>query len=726
MNHSTFTENFDQYLSSLKEGSTGNGWTYGGKTNDAFGSPGGSWEGQIGYKFQNTDNGNEYILRCLPSKNYIVLESFVTHRQVYNMNLENKSIFKSSQGKSTLLESYIMTVGKGRAKKADIQNGFAQLGIHSNIIAEIDDENPNWNQLVYSLIKWAQNREEVKKLLQEKHHSPKELAKEADNQEPDKKLPSYPLNQILFGPPGTGKTYNTINKALEIIGIDISEMSRSEITNEFKAKIKRGQIVFTTFHQSMSYEEFIEGIKPIEPEKEGDNIIYRVEPGLFKKLCIEASFDFARGNSKSSETAEALSFSAIYDKFIDVVEEETLKGKPYNLKTKSGSSVIIEAITAHRNIQIKHQNGARSYTVSKSRLTKLNSEIDNLDKVNNINDEFREIIGGSNSSAYWSVLNAINKFKSKAGNTPAPQNLSFEDKVDVVDKMSHEDYQSNDANNYVLIIDEINRGNVSQIFGELITLLEKDKRLGKDEALKTKLPYSKESFGIPPNLYVIGTMNTADRSVEALDTALRRRFSFTEMPPQPNLLSPKEMIVRLWNKNEYSQAEWDNKPFRQDADALYDLLGIDAEFEKYFHVAEKDLPYKWTIEHLKTIKESDFDGVNLESLLRIVNKRIERLLDRDHLIGHSYFISINSWSDLMDSFYSNVIPLLQEYFYGDYAKIGAVLGDGFIHAEEQSDETPFASGYEDVEPIHDEVYKIKDYRLKSDIDAFKAAINNLI
>lgn len=514
----------------------------------------------------------------------------------------------------------------------------------------------------------------------------------------------FEKNQILFGPPGTGKTYNTINKALEILGIDITEMSRNEITNEFRSRIKQGKIVFTTFHQSMSYEEFIEGIKPIEPEKEGDNIIYKVEPGLFKKLCIEASFDFARRDSKSSETAEVLSFSTVYDKFIDEVEEEMLKGKPYNLQTKSGGSVIIESITSQRNIQIKHQNGARSYTVSKSRLTKLNSEIDNLDKVNNINDEFREIIGGSNSSAYWSVLNAINKFKSKAGHTPTTQNLSFEDKVDVVDKMTHEDYQSNEANNYVLIIDEINRGNVSQIFGELITLLEKDKRLGKEEALKTKLPYSKESFGIPPNLYVIGTMNTADRSVEALDTALRRRFSFTEMPPQPELINPKEMILRLWNKEEYSDVlNWDDAEFRKEADELYELLGIDPVFERDFHseINENEELEAWTKEDLKDLNEELFIGVNLEDILRTINNRIEVLLDKDHLIGHSFFMKVGNIEDLKVAFSKEIIPLLQEYFFGDYGKISLVLGEGFckgIKVSETNNKGLFAkvsSGYDD-------------------------------
>ena len=175
--------------------------------------------------------------------------------------------------------------------------------------------------------------------------------------------------------------------------------------------------------------------------------------------------------------------------------------------------------------------------------------------------------------------------------------------------------------NFVLIIDEINRGNVSQIFGELITLVEEDKRLGTDEALEVTLPYSKEKFGVPPNLFIIGTMNTADRSVEAIDTALRRRFSFEEMPPKPELVA---IEGKLKSQNGF------------------------------------------------------LDNIDLPLLLNTLNKRIEKLLDKDHQIGHSYFMSVLSFKDLKSTFQNKIIPLLQEYFFGDYGKIGLVLGKDFF------------------------------------------------
>ncbi len=177
--------------------------------------------------------------------------------------------------------------------------------------------------------------------------------------------------------------------------------------------------------------------------------------------------------------------------------------------------------------------------------------------------------------------------------------------------------QNDHANRYAIFIDEINRGNVSQIFGELITLIEPDKRIGAANELRVKLPYSKREFGVPLNVDIIGTMNTADRSVEALDTALRRRFSFVEMQPDPEVL-----------------------------------------------------------------EDSTYDDVNLSQLLRVINQRIELLLDKDHQIGHSYFIGIENLDQLKQVFRNKVIPLLEEYFYGDYGKIGLVLGGAFVYREE--------------------------------------------
>jgi hypothetical protein len=209
--------------------------------------------------------------------------------------------------------------------------------------------------------------------------------------------------------------------------------------------------------------------------------------------------------------------------------------------------------------------------------------------------------------------------------------------------------------NYVLFIDEINRGNVASIFGELITLIEEDKRLGKENAITVKLPYShneNEQFGVPQNLYIIGTMNTADRSVEALDTALRRRFSFIEMLPDLKVLEEKGP------------------------------------------------------------KEAELSGINVVTLLKTMNDRIERLLDRDHCIGHAYFIDVKDLDDLRCAFANKIIPLLKEYFYGSPEKVGMVLGEAFVRQKEDKQEekkTHFAKGkWGDDEPDEKKVYEFTE------------------
>lgn len=363
------------------------------------------------------------------------------------------------------------------------------------------------------------------------------------------------LNQILYGPPGTGKTYKTINKALEIIGENIANKSRLEIIELFDAKMNEGRIVFTTFHQSMSYEDFVEGIKPIVPKNEGDPVIYKNKDGLFRKLCIEASFDMA-------------------------------------------------------------------------------------------------------------VLNGVRNQKpiSKMGKEVC--DFSFEEKKEIVSSLSKSDYKSNAGKPFVFIIDEINRGNVSQIFGELITLIEENKRLGNEESLEVVLPYSKEKFGVPANLYIIGTMNTADRSVEALDTALRRRFSFEELLPKPELI------------------EVDSK-----------LLS----------------------------------GIILKDLLTIINMRIEKLSDSDHQIGHSYFMTVSDLNGLKEIFANKIIPLLKEYFFGDFGKIGLILGEDFFDLENNFQNTFFAKFNEvdGAEYSERTIFKIKDVS-KMENEDFVNAINKLM
>lgn len=506
-------------------------------------------------------------------------------------------------------------------------------------------------------------------------------------------MAKQPINQILYGPPGTGKTYNTINKAVQIIDPDFmaSQPTRAAIRKKYEELVSKGQIVFTTFHQSMTYEDFIEGIKPkIEEGKEGiKKVIYDVEDGIFKRIADAAKKPVLNDLSKIKEYT-------FDDAWSDLVQDATIHMETKTLLTLTiqtpnlGLKIVDISDQGNLNLKPIYSEDSKIYTVSYSRAKKLQQAFPDLSVIKNVNKEFREVIGGSNSTAYWAVLNYINnKIKEKTV-------------TEIKEKASA-------PPPHVLIIDEINRGNVSQIFGELITLIEEDKRLGNKEALEITLPYSKNKFGVPSNLYIIGTMNTADRSVEALDTALRRRFSFEEMPPKPYLLNPSYIIENLlW---EYKDYDWNHIEYKLQEDKLFKLLEIPEKLkdkkvkEEIWGKMKADGKGKKT-EYFTGLGE--YGRIDFEKLLIIINQRIEKLIDKDHAIGHAYFIGKDN-ETIIDSFYKNIIPLLQEYFFGDYGKIGLILGKGFIQKKEYNPSIFAAFDYEN-DYSERESYKIIDYR----------------
>lgn len=432
------------------------------------------------------------------------------------------------------------------------------------------------------------------------------------------------LNTILYGPPGTGKTYVTIDKAVDLI-VGVNNFDRTAKKIEFNRLQKEGRIYFTTFHQNMAYEDFIEGIKPVEPKDDDEYLQYEIQDGLFMKACIEATYDFIISNVLDNEQEMQIrTFNQLYDQLYNQIDQ----ADETQLETLNGGHVLVSA-TAKGNFSVRHIDGVRSYTVSRSRLEPIFNTFDNLNLVNNIVEEFRAIIGGCNATAFWSILNAIHQLEPNAIEIEEETVLTFEVKKEYVQKHWRDTpfiYTENDRSNpFVFIIDEINRGNIAQIFGELITLIEDDKRLGKSEEIRLQLPYSKQAFCVPPNLHIIGTMNTADRSVEALDTALRRRFVF-----EPKM--PKE-------------------------DAL----------------------------------TAEFDGINLQVLLSTINNRLRILKDNDHTIGHAWLMGVENLDQLTAVFEKKIIPLLQEYFYNDYEKLGLVLGDNFFIETQRVNGSEFAN-----------------------------------
>ena len=480
---------------------------------------------------------------------------------------------------------------------------------------------------------------ESKKQKQSLFEKEKQDTKGLDNGEKINNKSKLPLNQILYGPPGTGKTYNTVIKAMEIIDSpnkydNIDDTKYKELKDRFNKLKESGQIEFITFHQSYSYEEFIEGIKPYIPKDNWinsnetsnddlDEVKYIGKNGIFKNICENAkklilknvklnlkedpkiwkvSLEHTGDNETRKECMQNNHIRIGWDDYGEVITDETIfrnGGKnvlnAFINKMEKGDIVLscysektIDAIGIIEGDYEWHDKYP---------------EYKRLRKVN-------WLIKGLNHN----ILDINKGIKFTLGTVYQLNNISLKDILDIINsnKKKIVDYEINNKP-YVIIIDEINRGNISKIFGELITLIEEDKR----EQMSVKLPYSQDFFTVPKNLYIIGTMNTSDRSIASVDIALRRRFKFIEMMPQKNLVAD-----------------------------------FDIEFNKVFE--------------------------NLNNKIRI-------LLDRDHQIGHSYFINTkyndengnNNIETLKNIWFDEILPLLNEYFYNDWDKLNLIV-PGFI------------------------------------------------
>lgn len=455
---------------------------------------------------------------------------------------------------------------------------------------------------------------------------------------------NMPLNQILYGSPGTGKTYHTIDKALEILGKNLE--SRDDKKAKFDEYVKKGQIVFTTFHQSYGYEEFVEGIKPrIDSKENSKEIEYKIKDGIFKELCEKALDNYENSILNADELNKKIELKEKVENFLNWLLETN---EPIG-KTKGGNFFVVEI--DNKTIVIYSEGVERFDGIFNLNLSIFMELLKCKDEFNNATEMFKKVFNrdyADRTHTYY--FNLVKKFK------------AYEEKQ-LAAKIENNKNNDNSLKPYIIIIDEINRGNLSKIFGELITLIEPSKRIGEKEELKVTLPYSGEKFGVPKNVYIIGTMNTADRSITSLDTALRRRFEFVEMMPDVSKLS------------------------------------------------------------------MDCEGINLQELLKAINTRIEYLLDREKTIGHAFFVSVENLEDLKKVFQNKIIPLLQEYFYNDYALINAVLNDNGMIFEDKKDDK-YLQKIKNLDSVNSErsIYNIASFddKIWDKIEIYQAIYNDEI
>lgn len=444
---------------------------------------------------------------------------------------------------------------------------------------------------------------------------------------------NQPQNQIFYGPPGTGKTFKLqqiindweLNKTIETI----------KDYNSFAKNYRWWEIIALALHEKGNITVPEIAMHPLIIAKLGSSNVKFLNTRLW--TCLQ---NHTVDNCENVKLAKRVGEKVFFK------ESNSLWRLDNN---EFFEEIYTPLIDAYKDFKKHDQKKSKDYT-----FTTCHQSLSYEDFIEGIKPVLNEENEENESNVSYEIrkgifYNACEKAVQKAG---------FINLKDCLDRTKEDreklfDIAIAESKIHVIFLDEINRCNVSNVFGELITLIEEDKRLGKtNEITDVTLPYSQDEFGVPANLFIVGTMNTADRSIEALDTALRRRFCFEEMPP------------------------------------LYDLEGLQNSIFKY----------------------------SASDILKTINTRIEKLLDKDHKIGHSYLLNKNE-SSIIESFYKNIIPLLQEYFFGDYTKLGLVLGKGFVHLQEEKASTNIFADFYDAPDDFDNknIYEIIDYRKDEEI-----------
>lgn len=484
------------------------------------------------------------------------------------------------------------------------------------------------------------------------------------NNEIQKRQINFSLNQILYGPPGTGKTY----KLSKIMGKFTQELNvkSSGDTDALYEMLKIETYTWSQVAAAILYDAAMSNVNG-GWLKLNNGIVNHT---LFKLKSIKS------GSKRPNQTisTDLLAHTKMDCKYVNIKRKnppfifEKNEKSEWRVDTKILNDECPEAIDLYEKYkEIKDKKVGTSYTKENFKFITFHQSYGYEEFVEGI----KPIFDGENEDSdityeiskgifYQCCENALllSDYKGK-----------LRDFCDMP-KYERQKFFNENTPKYAIFIDEINRGNISKIFGELITLIEPSKRLWADDEIMVELPYSKEKFGVPSNLYIIGTMNTADRSIALMDTALRRRFEFVEMMPE------------------------------------YD-----------------------------TLNETIIEGINVGEMLKTINERIEYLYDRDHTIGHAYFINVSDLKTLANVFKNKILPLLQEYFYDDWEKIRLVLGDSQFIKEKKPANALFKSGtdyindkilYEiDKEAFYDKQNYLKIYNpTSSQVDEAKSANDN--
>ncbi|MEZ8548511.1 AAA family ATPase [Vibrio cyclitrophicus] len=594
------------------------------------------------------------------------LSKLPNENKIFSSNNANQMLFKFD---SRAIFGGLRFYGNGQNKvlslevtKNQLTNNQQQRLIASSkefsLKNAFDDGDTNWKKFKFSDPSLV---EELKAMLS--WWLPPEDDVEIDVMTVDKPLESVskmsakiPLNQILFGPPGTGKTYHTIEAAVQAAepafyeSLNIERVKgangdqRKQLTKKYKQLAESGRIRFVTFHQSYGYEEFIEGLSAKTVD---DQISYFEKKGVFREIVETAKVSSIAHDELINPTGKVWKLS--------IGGTHKNSKKDYCLANSlaaigwgdTGDLSLPERNEYFNSLGSKERSSLMSFCerIQKGDLILCIDSLKSVEAIGVVQDNYMfKDDGLPVESGYchqipvnWLVKGQSIDFRPLNNGTSFSiptcyelhrmtplKVLEYVSKLNnTVDDFSVEETQSSNER-YVLVIDEINRGNISKIFGELITLIEPSKRKGAEEELEVTLPYSGDTFSVPDNLHIIGTMNTADRSLAMMDTALRRRFDFKEMMPKPELFKD--------------------------------------------HV----------IEHQR-------GDINLQELLTKLNQRIEVLYDREHTLGHAFlFPAYNlakeskhaeAFEELQSAFKNKIIPLLEEYFYEDWNKIRLVLGD---------------------------------------------------